>query len=178
MRTLSDALGISPTTLYTMLRLAVQALMLVRRGKKSVEVLADRFRELQNRLASVEQAYDAAQAEVQRLTKALNRALAQVVKLQAQVTRLQEQWTVSQKRLVAVLKLSGRCSAQHHQSDGVRVWGIRLGGVCARGYRRSRCECPPSVETIVGGHSFVGSNQHRQSLFQGTGTQDVGNSDR
>ncbi|MEE8389310.1 MAG: hypothetical protein V3S14_00740, partial [Anaerolineae bacterium] len=89
MRTLSDALGISPTTLYTMLRLAVQALMLVRRGKKSVEVLADRFRELQNRLASVEQAYDAAQAEVQRLTKALNRALAQVVKLQAQVTRLQ-----------------------------------------------------------------------------------------
>ena len=112
MRTLSDALGISPTTLYTMLRLAVQALMLVRRGKKSVEVLADRIRELQNRLAQVEQAYDAAQTEVQRLTKALDRALAQVVKLQAQVTRLQEQWTVSQKRLVAVLKLSGRCTVR------------------------------------------------------------------
>ncbi len=33
------------------LRLAVQALMLVRRGKKSVEVLVGRVRELQNRLA-------------------------------------------------------------------------------------------------------------------------------
>jgi len=33
MRTLADALGVSPTTLYTTLCLAVQALMLVRRGK-------------------------------------------------------------------------------------------------------------------------------------------------
>ncbi len=51
MRTLADALGISPTTLYTALRLAVQALMLVRRGKQPLETLADRVRELQNRLA-------------------------------------------------------------------------------------------------------------------------------
>ena len=112
MRTLSDALSISPTTLYTMLRMAVQALMLVRRDKKSVEVVADHMRELQKRLAQVEQAYDADQAEVQRLTKALSKAQAQVSKLQAEVTRLQEQWTVSQKRLIAALKLSGRCTVR------------------------------------------------------------------
>ena len=57
MRTLADALGISPTTLYTTLRLAVQALMLVRRGKRSVEGLVGRARELQDRLAQVGQAY-------------------------------------------------------------------------------------------------------------------------
>jgi len=45
---LADALGISPTTLYTTLRLAVQALMLVRRGKQSVEELVGRVRELQD----------------------------------------------------------------------------------------------------------------------------------
>ncbi len=112
MRILADDLGISPTTLYTMLRLAVQALMLVHRGKKSVEVLTDRIQELQKRLAQVEQACDAAQAEVQRLTKALSKVQTQAVKLQAEVTRLQAQWTVSQRRLITVLKLSGRCTVR------------------------------------------------------------------
>ncbi len=112
MRILSDDLGISPTTLYTMLRLAVQALILAHRGKKSVEILADHIQELQKRLVQVEQAYDAAQAEVQRLTKALGKVQAQAVKLQTEVTRLQAQWTVSQKRLIAVLKLSGRCTVR------------------------------------------------------------------
>jgi hypothetical protein len=112
MRTLADVLGISPTTLYTVLRLAVQALMLVRRSKKSLEVLADSVWELQNRLTQVEQTYDAAQAEVQRLTKALTKTQVQVVMLQAEMARLQAQWTVSLKRLIAVLKLSGRCTVR------------------------------------------------------------------
>jgi len=112
MRTLARTLGISPQTLYTTLRLTVQALMLVRRGKKSVEMLMAQVRELQDRLARVEQAYATAQAEVQHLTKALAKAQAQVVALQAEVMRLQEQWTTSLERLIVVLKLSGRCTVR------------------------------------------------------------------
>ena len=112
MRTLAHTLGISPQTLYTTLRLAVQALMLVRRGKKSVETLVSQVRELQDRLAQMERAYSTAQAEVQRLTKALTEAQTMVATLQAQVNRLQTQWTVTQDRLIVVLKLSGRCTVR------------------------------------------------------------------
>jgi len=112
MRILADALGISPTTLYTTLRLAVQALMLVRRGKQSLETLADRVRELQDRLAQVEHAYAIAQAEVQRLTQALAVAQAQAATWQAEVLHLQGQWTVARDRLIVVLKVSGRCTVR------------------------------------------------------------------
>ena len=105
MRTLARTLGISPQTLYTTLRLAVQALMLVRRGKKSVEMLMAQVQELQDRLARIEQAYATAQAEVQHLTKALAKAQAQAVTLQAEVMRLQEQWTTSLERLIVVLRI-------------------------------------------------------------------------
>ena len=48
-----------------MLRRGVPALMLVRRGKKSVEELVAQIQELKKRLAQVEQTYAAAQSEVQ-----------------------------------------------------------------------------------------------------------------
>jgi hypothetical protein len=112
MRTLADDVGVSPTTRYAKLRLAVQALVLVGRGKQSAETLADGGRELQGRLAHMEQAYATAQAEVQRLTKALAGVQAQVITLQAEVTRLQEQWAVMQERLIVVLKMSGRCTVR------------------------------------------------------------------
>jgi hypothetical protein len=112
MRTLADELGVSPTTFYAKLRGAVQALMLVRRGKQSVERLADHGRELQDRLAQVEHAYATAQAQVRCLAEALVEAQAQVGSLQAEVKRLQVQWTVSLKRMIVVLKTSGRCSVR------------------------------------------------------------------
>lgn len=112
MRTLAEALGVSPTTFYTTLRLAVQALMLVRRGKQSVETLAGRVRQLRDRLVQVEQAYATAQAEVWRLTEALAEAQAIVATLQVQVDQLHAQWTVTQKRLIVVLKMSGRCTVR------------------------------------------------------------------
>lgn len=112
MRILADTLGVSPTTLYTTLRLVVGALIWVRRHKESVEVLADRARALQNQWAQVEQAYTTAQAEVQRLTKALAEAQRQVVTLQAAVHQLQEQWVVTLDRLIVVLKMSGRCTVR------------------------------------------------------------------
>lgn len=112
MRTLARTLGISPQTLYTTLRLAVQALMLVRRGKKSVEALVSQVRELQDRLAQMEHAYSTAQAEVQRLTNALAEAQTVVATLQAQVNWWQTQWMVMQDRLIVVLKLSGRCTVR------------------------------------------------------------------
>ncbi len=86
--------------------------MLVRRGKQSVKKLMDHVRELQDRLAQLEQTYAVAQSEGKRLTKALVEAQMQVVALQTQVTRLQEQWTVTKDRLIAVLKLSGRCTVR------------------------------------------------------------------
>jgi len=112
MRSTADELEISPQTLYTKLRQAIQALMLVRQGKQSVEALTDRVQELQDRLAQVEQAYTSAQAEVQRLTKALVGVQMQVVSLQAKVTRLRAQWTLAQDRLIVVLKMSGRCTVR------------------------------------------------------------------
>lgn len=112
MRTLADDLGISPQTLYTKMRQVVRVLMLVRRGKQSVETLMNRIDELQNRLAQVERAYATAQSEVQRLTKRVAQVQAQVVTLQDKVIRLQEQWTTSLNRLVVVLKLSGRCTVR------------------------------------------------------------------
>ena len=112
MRSLADALGVAPTTLYTTLRLAVQALILVRRGKQSVEGLVGHARELQDRLAQVEQAYATAQAQVQRLTKTLAEAQAQVTTLQAQVKQLHAQWAVTLDRLIVVLKMSGRCTVR------------------------------------------------------------------
>lgn len=112
MRTLADALGVSPTTFYTTLRLAVQASMLVRRGKQSVETLAGRVRQLRDRLVQVERAYATARAEVRRLTKALAETQTIVTTLQAQMDQLQAQWTVTQDRLIVVSKMSGRCTVR------------------------------------------------------------------
>ena len=75
MRTLASDLGISPQTLYTKMRQVVQVLMLVRRGKQSVEKLMDHIRELQDRLAQLEQTYADAQSEVKRLSKPRYRQL-------------------------------------------------------------------------------------------------------
>ncbi len=112
MRTLADSLGVSPTTLYTILRLAVQALMLVRRSKQSVEKLVDCVQQLQDRLAQVEQADAIVQAEVQCLTEALVKAQTQVIALQAEVQWLRTQWEVAKDRLIVVLKMSGRCTVR------------------------------------------------------------------
>ena len=112
MRSTADELGISPQTLYTKLRQAVQVLMLVRRGKQSVETLTECVQGLQDRLAQVEQAYANAQAQAQRLMKRLVGIEIQVVTLQAEVTRLQAQWTLTKDRLIVVLKMSGRCTVR------------------------------------------------------------------
>ena len=112
MRTLATSLGISPQTLYTTLRVAVQALLWVRQHKAAVATLVGQVQALHSRLAQVEAAHSRVQAEVHRLTQALNAAQAQVSALQAEVTRLQTAWTVMQDRLIVVLKLSGRCTVR------------------------------------------------------------------
>ena len=78
MRSLAATLNISPQTLYTTLRLVVQAMLWIRRGQASVATLASRLQEVQARLASVEQASAFAHAEVQRLTRVLTEAQDQV----------------------------------------------------------------------------------------------------
>jgi len=112
MRGLAATLGISPQTLYTTLRLVVQAMVWVRRGQASVAALVGRLQEVQACLTAAEQAAGAAQAEVQRLTRVLADAQAQVSALQVHVTQLQAQWTVMQDRLIVVLKMSGRCTVR------------------------------------------------------------------
>jgi len=112
MRSTADELEISPQTLYTKLRQAVRALMLVRRGKQSIETLTDHLQELRDRLAQVEQAYASVQAKIQCVTKRLVEVEMQVVALQAEVTRLQAQWTLTKDRLIVVLKMSGRCTVR------------------------------------------------------------------
>jgi hypothetical protein len=112
MRSLAATLGRSPQTLYTTLRLVVQAMVWVRRGQSSVTALASRLQEVQARLTAAEQAAATAQAEVQHLTDVLANAQAQVSVLQVEVARLQAQWTVMQDRLIVVLKMSGRCTVR------------------------------------------------------------------
>ena len=112
MRTLATCLGISPQTLYTTLRLVIQALIWVRRSKASVEQLGERIQTLQSRLSQAEQSCAAAQVEIQGLKQALSEALAQVSVLQTEVARLQTAWAVMQDRLIVVLKLSGRCTVR------------------------------------------------------------------
>lgn len=111
MRTLAACLGVSPQTLYTTLRWAIQALMGVRRHKTSLEMLTRRLQELEEHLAQVEQTATAACAEIQRLSQALAAAQAEV-SMQAEVARCQAAWTVMQDRLIVVLKLSGRCTVR------------------------------------------------------------------
>jgi DNA-binding phage protein len=112
MRTIAEDLGISPTTLYKTLRLAVKALMLICRGVESVDGLLDRVQELQDQLARVEQAYATAQGEIQHLRGALAEAQARIAALQGEVKALQEQWKVAKERLIVVLKLEGRCTVR------------------------------------------------------------------
>lgn len=130
MRSLADTLGISPQTLYTTLRLAVQALMWVRRHKTSVERLAERAQALQDRLTQVEQASTAAQAEIAGLTQRLAETDGLVTAFQAEVERLKAQWTVMQDRLIVVLKLSGRCTVR----GIVEVLAYGLGIQVSMGY--------------------------------------------
>ena len=125
MRSLAATLNISPQTLYTTLRLVVQAMLWIRRGQASVATLASRLQEAQARLASAEQAYAVAQAEVPRLTRVLAEAQAQITALQVEVARLQAQWGVMQDRLIVVLKMSGRCTVR----SIVEVLDYGLGGV-------------------------------------------------
>ena len=112
MRSIAESLGISPTALYKTLRLAVKALMLIRQGVESVDGLVDRIRELQEQLIRVERACATAQAEVQRLTKALVETRARIVALEEKVRDLQEQWKIAQDRLIVVLKMEGRCTVR------------------------------------------------------------------
>jgi len=97
MRSLADDVDHSPTTFYAMLRLAIRALMWVRRCKESVEVLDGRIRDMQARLTRMEQAYAVARGQVQSLTRILAEAQSKVVSLEAQVAHLQAQWTVCRR---------------------------------------------------------------------------------
>jgi FtsZ-binding cell division protein ZapB len=149
MRATAGELGISPQTLYTKLRQAVQALMLVRRGIQSLQGLLDRVQELQGQLARVEEAYAAVRAEVQRLTKALAEAQAQVVALQAEVQHLREQWTVAKERLIVVLKMEGRCTvrgivAVFEQGLGISVSVGYVQGIIAQAGANAR----PALEQL------------------------------
>lgn len=108
MRDLADDLDVSPTTFYRLLRLAVQALVLVCRRKQSVERMVDCGRELQGRLTQVKAAYEKAQTEVERLTEKLIESQAQAKGLQSERAQLK----VSLNRLIVVLKMSGRCTVR------------------------------------------------------------------
>lgn len=126
MRSIAERLGISPTTLYKTLRLVVQALMLVRRGGEAVASLGERVRELQARLAHVEQAYATAQAEVQHLRAELVAAQARAAALQDTAKDLQAQWQMGLERLIVVLKLEGRCTVRSIVAVLAHGWGVSV----------------------------------------------------
>jgi transposase len=130
MQTLANELGVSRTTLYAKLRLAIKALMQVRHCKALGDALVDQVQRLQQRLAQVEQAYTTARAQVQRLSKALTEAQAIVTTLKVQIEQLRAQWVVTQERLIVVLKMSGRCTVR----SIVEVMAYGLGVCVSVGY--------------------------------------------
>ena len=112
MQTIADELGVSRTTLYAKLRLAIKALMWVRHGKGLKKGWLEQRQGLPQRLALREQAYATVRAEVERLRKALSETQAQVTILTMQAAVLRGQWVVAQERLIVVLKMSGRCTVR------------------------------------------------------------------
>lgn len=112
MRGLAATLGVSPTTFYKLLRLAVQALVWVYRNKQSAAGLIKRIAELEVRLREMEAAVHRAEAKVRELTRALSIVNAQVDALQAELSHLKAQWAVMVDRLIVVLKMSGRCTVR------------------------------------------------------------------
>lgn len=112
MRTLADTLEVSPTTLYLRLRLAVVALQWVDHHKQSIETLLHHVQTLQEQLNCVQQAYQASQVEVERLSKALAQAHHQLQLVRGEVAHLHQQWVLMKERLIVVLKMSGRCSVR------------------------------------------------------------------
>ncbi len=112
MRSLAAKLGVSPTTLYKLLRLAVQALVWVYRRKQSGVGLVKRIEELEIRLTEMEAVAQQAQAKVQELTQALIALQGQAEALQAEVNYLKAQWAMAVDRLIMVLKMSGRCTVR------------------------------------------------------------------
>jgi len=121
---LAEKMGIARQTLYTTLRLVVASLMWVYRHKAKVDELAERVQTLEGRLTHAEQAGAVAQAEVHRLTQALNQAQDRVANLQAQVKRLQAHWQVTVDRLIVVLKLAGHCTVRSIVDVLDYGWGV------------------------------------------------------
>ena len=126
MRSIAEHLGVSPTTLYKTLRLAVKTLLLIRRSRETVAGLEERMWELQERLAHLEPAYATAQAEIQHLTEALVAAQERLATLQATVRDLRAQWQIGQERLIMVLKMEGRCTVRSIVAVLAYGWGIHV----------------------------------------------------
>lgn len=143
MKSVAALMSIARQTLYSTLRLAIVALMWVRRHKGSVERLAKQVEGLQARVARLEQACGTAQAEIQGLGQTLMEAQERVSALQAKVTQLRAQWQVTLERLIAVLKLEGRCTVR----SIVKVLEYGLG-------------IPVSVGYVQGVIAQAGTNAH------------------
>jgi len=111
-RELAGRLDMSPTTFYRVLRLAIEAVVWVRRANCSVEAFVLRVGALEARLAQATHVCLMAQRNVCTLSSALENARGTISVLQREVTRLTAQWTVMQDRLIVVLKMSGRCTVR------------------------------------------------------------------
>jgi len=123
---LAEKMGIARQTLYTTLRLVVASLVWVYRHKAKVDELAARVQRLEDRLTHAEHAEAVAQAEVHRLTQALNQAQDRIANLQAQVKHWQAHWQVTGDRLIVVLKLAGRCTVRSIVDVLAYGWGVSV----------------------------------------------------
>ena len=96
-------------------------------------------------------------------------------KLQAEVTRLQEQWRVSQRRLIAALKLSGRCTVRSiievlEYGLGVRVSEGYVQGVIAAAGANAR----PALKRLWKVIPFSGAISIDEVFFKELGRKRLG----
>jgi hypothetical protein len=158
-RVLAETLKISPTTFYTKLRLVVQAMMWVRRGKETFDGLVEQLQSRQKRVIELKQAYATAQAKVESLSQALTEAQVSLANLQAEAVRLKEQGAVNVERLIVVLKLSGHCTVR----DIVEVLFYRLrdrmfSWLCPERHCPGRDQCRRCFGQVVGSGHPVGGH--------------------
>ncbi len=112
MRELAGELKMAPMTLYRYLRLVVEAIILVHRTKKSIEGVISQMQEIKTRLSQTEKALEGAKSEIDKLTAKLFQFKGEIKGLEAEIIRLKEQWKMSIRRLILVLKMSGRCTVR------------------------------------------------------------------
>jgi hypothetical protein len=110
MSTIAQTMGVSRTTLYHHLRLAVEALNWVYQSKQQLNHLHSQLHQYQHQYWEVQHQVKQAGQTIQEYWLLLCNGQEQLQRLEALLEQQQDQKRIELKRLIVVLRLSGRCT--------------------------------------------------------------------